>query len=484
MNPFGVGFGKRSCRFVVMAVFVFVLCAPVHAAPKFLFLFIGDGMGVAHVNLGEVFLAGGRRERGDRTVREGQLAMTGLPVSGTTRTNSLSGVTDSAAAGTAIATGRKTVNGALAMNPTSGERFRSIAYLAKERGMKVGIVTSAFLQDATPAAFYAHSPKRGAHYDIGCQLASSGFDYFAGGGFRNPKGKSGKERNLYDVASSAGYRVANTRESLGALRAGTKAIASNPHLSSGYMPWVADVLHGGARERIPLAEFLKKGIDLLACEEGFLIVVEGGLIDIASHANDAAAMVHELLDFDEAVAVALSFYRQHPEETLLVVASDHETGGLRLAPQKGDEEREALYRGLSRQRGSHAVFERSVPPRAGARIEPYLSRARRFFTDELASTDALREAWRMSMTKARPVKDPSYAKRYGPYDPFTVACMRQANACVGISWSTFYHTGKPTPVFAVGPGSSRLAGEYENTKIFEVFKVAVEGRGALDRALD
>ena len=159
---------------------------------KYIFLFIGDGMGTAQRNAAEMYLAGMREARGDVMPREAQLAMNVLPVQGFIRTDSLSGITDSAAAGTALATGHKAQNGAVAMNPKSGENFVSIAERAHRKGMKTGIVTSSFFQDATPAVFYGHAKKRTEHYSLGIQLTGSGYEYFGGGGFRNPKGSDKK----------------------------------------------------------------------------------------------------------------------------------------------------------------------------------------------------------------------------------------------------------------------------------------------------
>jgi alkaline phosphatase len=126
--------------------------------------------------------------------------------------------------------------------------------------------------------------------------------------------------------------------------------------------------------------------------------------------------------------------------------------------------RDSFYGAMSRQRGSYSVFERTV----GSGGSDDISKARNFFGDGVSATDTVQRALRLSKTakKNRPAGSAEYKKLYGPYDPFTIACMREMNARAGVTWSTFYHTGKRVPVSAAGAGSEAFAGEYENTEIF------------------
>ncbi|MDR3279263.1 MAG: alkaline phosphatase, partial [Synergistaceae bacterium] len=430
------------------------------AGAKYVFMFIGDGMGAAQRNAAEIYLGGARRAAGDDAPRDAQLVMNSLEQSGFITTDSLSGVTDSAAAGTALATGRKTINGAVAMDPKTGEKFTSIARMAHKMGMKVGIVTSAFLQDATPAVYYGNAPKRTDHYSLGTQLADSGFEYFGGGGFINPRGKDKKNRDLYEVAASKGYSVIKGTTDA---PASGKVIAVHPRLSGGGMPWVIDRAAGPS-----LADFTDLGIKLLYGEDGFFMMVEGGKIDLACHANDAAASIYETIAFDEAVGRAVLFAREHPDDTLIIVTSDHETGGMTFDPNAVSGE--ALYAALSPRQGSYAAFERKISPKQGADIGPYLEMARSFFGPGVAKTPAVEKAFKSSMTakKSRQSLDPQYKKLYGPYDPFTMACVKASDAAAGITWTTYYHTGKNVPVSASGGASSPdFTGEFDNTGIFE-----------------
>jgi alkaline phosphatase len=238
-------------------------------------------------------------------------------------------VTDSAAAGSALATGCKTVNGVLGMSADGQEKLGpTLARQAARRGMKVGIVSTVSLDHATPASFYAHQPRRSDYYEIAMQLPTSGFDYFAGGGLqgRHPEYRQGRA-DPYDAIREAGYVLVRNRDQLAKADPAAKVCFFTDELDF-------NAAMGYAIDRSPgspdLAELTRIGIERLAGPGGFFLVVEGGRIDWACHENDAATTAREVIDFDRAVAVALDFYRRHPGETLLIVTADHETGGLGL----------------------------------------------------------------------------------------------------------------------------------------------------------
>ncbi|MDR1133219.1 MAG: alkaline phosphatase [Synergistaceae bacterium] len=444
-------------RFLLLSLAALLFIGRAEGAAKHIFLFIGDGMGTAQRNAAEMYLAGMRDALGDVTPREAQLAMNSLPAQGFIITDSLSGVTDSAAAGTALASGHKTLNGAVGMNPKSGEKFVSIAETAHRRGMKTGVVTSSFFQDATPAAFYGQAKKRTEHYSLGVQLTDSGHEYFGGGGFRNPKGRDKKSADLYGAASSKGYAVIRD---LGEQAAAGKVIAVHPKASNGYMPWVIDERGGPS-----LADLVDYGIGRLDGDDGFFMMVEGGKIDLACHAHDAAAAVRETIEFDEAVERALEFMKRRPESTLIVVTGDHETGGMTLG--SFNTESNTVYDTLSLQQGSYSVFERRTASKKGEKMADAMDAAKKFFGPWLTVTPDIEKAFKLSAMDAKKRKTAvaDYNKRYSAYDPFTVACMALSNAQCGITWSTFVHTGKKVPVSAAGASSELFAGEYENTGI-------------------
>ena len=174
--------------------------------PKYVFLFIGDGMGTAQIQSAR-FYQGTATNNG--VVTEAELSFTQFPEVGSVTTyDSTSFCPDSASTATSIATGHKTESGVINMCPwTRDVPYETIAEkLHKQRGYKVGVISSVNIDHATPAAFYAHQKSRKNYYDIGVELANSGFEYFAGGEFQKVNG-DGTVPNNHEVAAQAGYNV-------------------------------------------------------------------------------------------------------------------------------------------------------------------------------------------------------------------------------------------------------------------------------------
>ncbi|MDR0663806.1 MAG: alkaline phosphatase, partial [Spirochaetaceae bacterium] len=293
---------------------------------KYLFLFIGDGMAMAQISSAEIYTTA----RSSKDINIERLDFTRFPVAGLTTTyDAGTFITDSASAVTAIATGNKTLSGVLNMDPGKTRSFKTIAEYAHEAGMKVGVVSSVTLDHATPAGFFAKTPSRSNYYDIAVQMVQSGFDYFAGGGLLQPTGKNKDQADVIQLARDAGYSYANSRAAFDALKpGGGKVLAINATLQdSGSMPYELD----RKSDDISLADYTRKGIELLEDNtEGFFLMVEGGKIDWACHANDAGAAINDVIIFDKAVKVALDFARRHPDDTLIIVTGDHETGGMTI----------------------------------------------------------------------------------------------------------------------------------------------------------
>ncbi|NLO57996.1 MAG: alkaline phosphatase [Synergistaceae bacterium] len=452
---------KRFLKISIISVLIIFLLLAASAlgaygreSAKYIFLFIGDGMGEAQVRAAELYsLASGR----------GKLTLGSLPVRGKISTASANAaVTDSAAAGTAMASGYKTNNGVLGMDPSRTKNLTSIAETARDRGMKVGIVTSSFLNDATPAAFYAHQPSRTDYYEIGEQLINSGFDYFAGGGISRRKGRKENLRDLYELAEEKGYRVLNTRNEILAAKPGTKIIAA---AAAGALPYEMD----RPAESPSLAEITKRGIEILDNPNGFFLMVEGGKMDWACHLNDAASLVHDMAAFDEAVKAALFFARRRPEETLIVVLADHETGGMSIGEGITAAE---LFPVLSAQKESSESFTgkvdrfRKVPQQTFEKMLPLITDSFGLHSLPERELDELRTAFAQSMLpKEQRKRDREYLRRYGPYEPLSVTATRILNRKAGITWTTFGHSGADVPVFAHGAKSAIFAGEYDNTEI-------------------
>jgi alkaline phosphatase len=335
---------KSTSKWVVSlgaAVLVCLVTAgTAQAAAKYVFLFIGDGMASVQINATEAYLANKVQRDEVPGVNKVQLLnMSKLSVQGMCTTfpwNSY--ITDSAPAATALATGKKTADGVISMDPTKTIPYKTIAEQAKAMGRKVGIISSVSIDHATPACFYAHEPARGNYHNIGHQTYASGFDFFGGGGFKAPDGPLG---NVFAAAQAAGYVVADTKGEIDALMPGQKAIAINPVLddlkNDKALYYDIDRSYTVAKDpaqaanHLTLAQFTSRAISLLSKgRNGFFIMVEGGKVDWACHANDARTTFDDMVAFDDAIAVALEFMRHHPWETLIVVTGDHETGGMTI----------------------------------------------------------------------------------------------------------------------------------------------------------
>ena len=465
------GMSKRLSAAVLS---LFASGAALAAGPKYVFLFIGDGMSTPQRMVAEDFA---------RKAGEGDLAMNHLPYQANTRTISANSIiTDSAAAATAMACGKKTNNGMLGVDPATN-RLVSVAEVAKRSGRKVGIVTTVTIVHATPAAFYSHRPNRGASYRIALDLVASGFDYFAGGGVYNKfddRSDAEYRGNVFDLARKAGYAVTiDDKAAWAALKPGTKAWSV---FGAGGMQFAIDA--DGSQPS--LSDMVAKGIELLDGPDGFFIMCEGGKVDYAGHANDAATNLRDVIALDKAVRVALDFQSAHPSETLVVTTGDHETGGMSMGfAGIGGKFRVDL---LVNQKSSTEAFSSKIKHMIKDRLsgggaiafddmKPLLAETFGFVfpggdadpKDQMLLTDAevksLREAFDRDVSFVRAkLKDTTahdVARRY----VFAQAAKNVLNAHAGVGWSSGSHTALPTFTTAKGPGADILVGMEDNTDI-------------------
>ena len=463
---------------------------PAASNAKYVFFFLGDGMASAQIEAAAAFKAGNEDASQALLAASNQLHMTQMPVGGLASTFcDTRFITDSAAAVTAFACGIKTRPGTIGRNTQLDISYKSIAELAQEQGRAIGIVSSVSLSHATPAGYYANVNSRNSYCEIGYQAAQSGFDFFGGGLF--PKMDSHKNSGRVALAQAfddAGYTTLTDKAGILELkdREKSKVICSvETSYDEDSMPFAID----RPVEDFSLAEITQVAINYLHSDpEGFFILVEGGKIDWACHANDAAAMVHEVIAFDDAIGVALGFLEAHPTETLIVVTGDHETGGLSLG-FRGDRYqtdfdllRKQIKSGVRFIAEDLAAYRKSHP-----------------WTDEACNIDAdmklliqanfgldwdklsdyqrelLEKAYDASLGLVKSDERPSgydldgetdvdYLS-YGGTDPLTVTVTHILNNEAGLQWTTSSHTAMPVPVMSAGAGSSLFTGFYDNTEI-------------------
>jgi alkaline phosphatase len=237
-------------------------------------------------------------------------------------------VTDSAAAGTALATGSKTRNGAIAVN-TDNEVLETLSEYAKSKGKKTGTSVVCRVCDATPAVFSTHAPNRDSLYNIMAQFVDSKLDFLFGGGLKwwedRPDG-----RNLTAEAEAKGYTFVKDIESL-------KAVENGPVIALTAYKELPPALDRGTEHQ----ESVKKALELLDNKNGFFLMVEGSCIDDWCHANKVGYAVEEILDFDRTVGTVLEWAAQDGE-TLVIVTADHSTGAMTLCGGKVAEQSVAV----------------------------------------------------------------------------------------------------------------------------------------------
>ena len=393
---------KRIVNMIAAAALLImaVSCTQQEKQAKYVFYFIGDGMGFTHVAAAEAYLA---QERG--VIGMDPLCFTQFPVLGEATNFSFSNIiTDSSAAGTALSTGEKTINGMLCIAPDSTTLQKSIAYKIHDAGYSVGVMSTTPINHATPAAFFGHNIKRGNYYEIGQELPGSGFEFFAGGGLYHPKGKEGdQEVSLWDMITEGGYTLAYGYEDFQAKKDAEHIVLVQAEGSEVCVPYAL----GRPEGALTLSQIVDAAITVLERNpKGFFLMAEGGLIDWTAHSQDLAGTIFETLDFDQAIAVANAFYEKHPDETLIVVTADHETGGIALG--------------------------------------------RKGYTYDLTVIDQVNNS-----------SAPTDVEKYMS-DPKSIDSI---NVQARIGWTTYSHTGGPVPVWAKGVGSAQFAGRQDNTDI-------------------
>ena len=431
--------------------------------PKYIFLFIGDGMSYPQIQSTNYYLSAlenGTSMGGDGAIlqHEDALSFVDFPVAGSAQTyDSTSFCPDSASTATSISTGHKTYSGTINMDETGTTAYETIAEKLKDQlGYKIGVISSVNLNHATPAAFYCHQVSRNDYYDIGLELIESGFDYFAGGALLQPTGAEEDQDDLYELAADAGYTVVKTQAEA----------------------------------------------EALAADAGPAIVIsEHGKIDWACHANDAGSTLGDTKALSDAVEEAIAFYNEHPDETLILVTGDHETGGLTIG--YAGTNYDTFLQNLANQKISYAKYDEdyvAAYKENGTSFDEVLVDVAELFglvTEEAAGqaaedgvvTDSadshpsgvtsgslvmteyelglLQDAYNMTMTKTDDTEltQEEYVL-YGSYEPLSVTITHILNNKSGIDFSSYSHTGLPVAVFALGAGQELFEGYYDNTDIY------------------
>ena len=436
---------------------------------KYVFYFIGDGMGLGHVNATEAY-------NRDVLKSDTPILMMTFPVASQARTYSASSpITDSAAAGTALASGYKTKNSMIGMNPDT-VAVPSIAVDFMNAGYAVGVGTTVQADDATPAAWYAHAENRGMKETIAPQAAESGLSFLAGGGFKLHGAGDVAFREFFNTMQKGGYEIAEGYAAFNELkRKGgklpQKVLLYPENGTGGQAGYTIDSIPGA----LTCAQITEACLQTLegVNPDRFLMMIEGGNIDWAAHANDGGGVIKEILNFQDAINVAYQFYLRHPSETLIVVTADHDTGGMAYGRNGGAYDiAYADAQKISKDTFADWTRNWGKGDPTWEEMEKTLKEKLGFWTTVPVSEKETKELKALFDETFITKKAEDEKTLYHTFNAFTAKAFSILNHHMGIGWTTTYHAGNLVPVYAVGANAGYFTGSLNNTDIPKLIKRA------------
>ncbi len=456
----------------ILATVLTGLCVlGVSAEVKYVFYLIGDGMGMGHVNAAQYY---------NRIVRgaDEPLLMMQFPVASQAWTYSASApVTDSAAAGTALSTGYKTKNNMLGLAPDSVEHYVSIARDLKDAGWGVGVLTSVAPDDATPAAFYAHQPARWMYYEIDKEAVASGYDFLGGASLRGVADKEGKPNEVPAMIKDAGIEIAYGTEAGSELAGKVDRLwvlsPENVWGNGNNIGYTIDSIPGAMN----LPSLTKVALDHVSAKspDKFFMMIEGGNIDHAAHANDPGGVIKEVLNFQDVIRVVYDFYLAHPEETLIVITADHDTGGMAIGhPDHYGYVDLALVDTQRISKDRLADYCRDIV-KDGKTISwdemRDLLQSKLGFWTAVPLTEEQTNRLRAAFDRTFLARESNDEKGlYNTFSEFVIEAFRIYNYWVGTDFISHNHTANPVPVFAIGNGSEKFTHVVNNTDIPRIIR--------------
>jgi alkaline phosphatase len=451
-----------SRRWVAATALTLTVAAAWADAPKYVFFFIGDGMGMNHVRNAQLFK--------QKVLNSDEpLLMTTFPVTSFVTTNSASSdVTDSAAAGTALSTGHKTKNGMLGMGPDT-TAVTSVAKRLFDAGYGVSLITTVAIDDATPGAFYTHVKNRGEFYDVGRHLAESGYQFTAGAGLRGTKDHDGNDNGLLSYFAQNNVSISYGLDNID--KNADKVLVLSPfhEQNANNVGYTVDSIAGA----LTLPNLTAAAIKHMqrVSPNGFFMMVEGGNIDHAGHGNDGGTVVREVINFDQSLALAYEFYQKHPNETLIIVTADHETGGMSVGCQATGYS--APVWNNSQQKVSKEQFQGYCQGILKSRMIYTWDDMKQYLADNLGFGNSVKPSdaeWKEleemfeNIFEKRSAGE-EFKTLYASFNGFTTRVFDIVNNKAGYGWTSGSHTGAPVPVFAVGVGAWRFGHMMDNTDI-------------------
>jgi alkaline phosphatase len=365
-------------------------------------------------------------------------------------------VPDSAAAASAWGCGRRIYNGNVNMDE-DGTEFEPILPIFKNAGRKTGLVTTATVTHATPAGFAANVPERWMQAEIAQQYLDREFDVVLGGGHEFFSGEHREDsRDLYQKFRDKGYKVARTKGELGGADGFRRTLGV---FTEGHLPYQLD--HENTPELVEnvptLAELSRYAIETLhASGDGFILQIEGARIDHAAHTMDGPGLVYDQLAFDDAIRVAYDFYEQYPDETLIIITTDHGNGNPALnAHGSRYDDSEPMFDKLQEFRYTNNWIMRELDE--GSSVAEILSRIGEASHLEFTRAQAriLQSALRGEFTAAYEMKA----------RPLNVLGDLMSNY-TAVAFTGSVHTADYVELAATGPGSETIGPFTRNTELY------------------
>ena len=453
---------KRICSLLLLSLLV-AGCSSKQQV-KYVFYFIGDGMGVNEVIGTNLY----NEANGLEAVNFTQFPVVNFIT--TVSANSL--VTDSSAAGTALATGVKINNSSVGVDP-DGNPVSNLTEWAHAAGYGTGVATSVGVNHATPASFVGHSDKRSSYEDLALQMIGSPVDFMAGSTFLTDRGSGHDAAYFEHKADSAGIAVYKGSGAIQGIDFTRDRVVCLSGKTEDSVPYAIDRKDDDTQ----LADFVDAGIRFLEArygKKGFFLMVEGGKIDYAGHANDAATCFQEVNDMAFSVDLALAFLARHPKETLILVTADHETGGLMLGCGRYEMHPDRLAGQQASVDAVTDLFRDAFFPEDKPFKAPSWDAVKAFFTENLGLWGDV-EVSERTENELKGVYDRTFGKGgdrnlseenlYSVNYRLVADVIRALDRAAGYQWSFGSHSGSPVGLYVTGACAEEFGTVRDNAEI-------------------
>ena len=431
---------------------------------KYVFYFIGDGMGVNEVIGTNLY---------NQANGQGNVNFTGFPVVNfitTVSANSL--VTDSSAAGTALASGTKIDNGVVGVDP-DGNWTGNLTEWAHAAGYGTGVATSVGVNHATPASFVAHTASRNGYEEISLQMIDSPVDFMAGATFLTNRGSGHDAAYFEHKADSAGIAIFKGPAAIRGIDVTKPRVLCLSAKAEDSIPYAIDRKEDDTR----LADFTDAGIRYLEArygKKGFFFMIEGGKVDYAGHGNDAATCFQEVNDMAESVDLALAFLARHPKQTLIVITADHETGGLMLGSGRYEMHPDRLARQHASVDALTDQFRAKFFPEGQPFKTPTWDAVKAFFAEEVGMWGDVQVSERVEKD-LKDIYDQTFGKGgdrnlseenlYSSNFQIVADVVRALDRAAGYQWSFGSHSGSPVGLYVTGACAEEFNTVKDNAEI-------------------